>query len=270
MTMLSHWMFLYAWLHVIEWQNYLKWRICTLCSMINWTKSLHFFYWSNQNYTYAGIYLISTHHLTKYIYIFFSKYVFVVENHVSKTMGTCGILTNFKIQMITKRPQKSNIYIRLTVRNQAAPGQEKSEVNRCSQQKLTWYCRVLCHFLKFEAICCRWWHHGSWHPSHWQRINLVSKWSPAWMGPSPGNHQGTRYMPALNHSTVASEKCSLGSPIETPCIRVTYHSVWHKRSIHISPHSSPWFGKVLVSVQPGCVYLGQNKLLSSIKSRNRG
>lgn len=230
--MLSHWMFLYVWLHVIEWQNYLKWRICTLFSMINWTKGLYSFYWSNQKYTYTGIYMISTHHPTKYI--------FVVENHTSETIGISGILTSFKIQMITNWPQKSNIYMHVALQNQTALGQkENGEVDRCSQRKLTWYCRVLCHFLKFEAICCQWWHHGSWHPSHWQRINLVSKWSPAWMGPSPGNHQDTRYMPAVNHSTVVSEKYSLGSPIETPCIRVTYHPVLHKRSIYTSPSFLP-------------------------------
>lgn len=240
--------------------------------MINWTKGLYFFYWSNQNSMYAGIYMISTHHLTKYIYSFSPKYIFVVKNYTSETLGTSGILTNFKIQMTTKRPQKLNIYIHLTLQNQAALGQEKNgEVNRCSQQKLTWYCRVLCHFLKFEAVCCQWWHHGSWHPSHWQKINLVSKWSPAWMGPSPGNHQGTRYMPAVNHSTVVSEKCSLGSPIETPCIRVTYHTVWHKRSIYISPSlfSLIWYS-IWCLYKPGCVYLGQNKRLNSIRNGNRG
>lgn len=172
--------------------------------------------------------MVSTHHPT--------KYTFVMESHTSETTGLSGILTSFKIQMIINWPQKSNIYIHVALQNPTALGQEKNgEVNRRSQWKLTWYCRVLCHFLKFEAICCQWSHHGSWHPSHWQRINLVSKWSPAWMGPSPGNHQDTHCMPAVNHSTVVSEKCSLGSPIETPCIRVTYHPVWHNKSIYISP-----------------------------------
>lgn len=46
------------------------------------------------------------------------------------------------------------------------------------------------------------------------------------MGPSPENHQGTRYMPAVNHSTVVSEKYSLGSPTEMPWGRVTYHPLW--------------------------------------------
>lgn len=36
------------------------------------------------------------------------------------------------------------------------------------------------------------------------------------MGPSPENHRGIHYMPAVNHSTVVSEKCSLGSPTEMP------------------------------------------------------
>lgn len=151
-------------------------------------------------------------------------------------MGTSGSLTHFKIQMIDKRAQKSNIHIHLALQNQAALSQEKNgEADRCSQRKLTWYCRALCHFLKSEAICYRLWHHGSWHPSHWQRTNLVSKWSPALMGPSPGNHQGTHYMPAVNHSIVVSEKCSLGSPTEMPCVRVTYCPLWCKRSNYISP-----------------------------------
>ena len=42
------------------------------------------------------------------------------------------------------------------------------------------------------------------------------------MGPGPENHQGTHYMPTVNRSTVVSEKYSLGSPTEMPCIRVIY------------------------------------------------
>lgn len=41
-------------------------------------------------------------------------YFVVVENHTSEVMGTSGILANFKIQMITKRPQNPNIYIQLS------------------------------------------------------------------------------------------------------------------------------------------------------------
>ena len=136
-----------------------------------------------------------------------------------------------------------------------------------SRRKLTWYCRALCHFLKCEATCCRWWHHGSWPPSHWQRTNLVSKWSPASMGLSPENHQGTRYKPAVNHSTVVSEKYSLGSPTETPCIRVTSCPLWHifPSLFCLIRCMQCWYLS-----KPSCVYLGQNKPLNSIRSGNRG
>lgn len=59
------------------------------------------------------------------------------------------------------------------------------------------------------------------------------------MGPGPGNRQGIRYMPGVNHSTVVSEKCSLGNPTEMPCIRLTYCAFWPKKPICIPPHSSP-------------------------------
>ena len=40
-----------------------------------------------------------------------------VENHSSETMGTSGTLDSIKIQMLNKRPQKSNIQIHLAMQN---------------------------------------------------------------------------------------------------------------------------------------------------------
>ena len=87
------------------------------------------------------------------------------------------------------------------------------------------------------------------------------------MGPGPENHQGTRYMPTVNHSTVVSEKYSLGSPTETPCIRVIYQPLWH---IFPSLFSLIWCMPYWYLNKPDCVYLGQNKPLNSIRSGNRG
>lgn len=41
------------------------------------------------------------------------------------------------------------------------------------------------------------------------------------MGPSPGSHLGTHCTPAVNHSTVVSERYSLGSPTEMSWTSVT-------------------------------------------------
>ena len=86
------------------------------------------------------------------------------------------------------------------------------------------------------------------------------------MGPGPENHQGTRYMPTVNHSTVVSEKYSLGSPTETPCIRVIYQPLWH---ILPSLFSLIWCMPSWYLNKPDCVYLGQNKPLKSIRNGNK-
>ena len=86
------------------------------------------------------------------------------------------------------------------------------------------------------------------------------------MGPGPENHQGTRYMPTVNHSTVVSEKYSLGSPTETPCIRVIYQPLWH---IFPSLFSLIWCMPSWYLNKPDCVYLGQNKPLKSIRNGNK-
>ena len=77
---------------------------------------------------------------------------------------------------------------------------------------LTWCCRGHSRSGRSSAVCCLWWSRGSGPPSHWQRTDQVSRWSPTWMGPSPASHQGIRCRPAGGRSTAAAGRCWPCSP----------------------------------------------------------
>lgn len=79
---------------------------------------------------------------------------------------------------------------------------------------LTWCYTKRCRFGKSVAACYQWWPRGNWLLSRSQRINRVSRWSPAWTDPDQGSYLGIRCMPDEGHSSSAVEIHWACSPVE--------------------------------------------------------